>query len=84
MTDKDKIIRVFALGEKITWARKDIGRTNGTLAAETGIRFSDLLRFQRGTQKPTMSELVKIAEALKRDVDWFLRNDEPKPEVFVR
>ena len=74
----------MTIGERIKWARKDIGRTNGTLAAETGIRFSDLLRFQRGTQKPTMSQLVKIAEALYRTPEWFLCEDEPKAEVFVR
>jgi hypothetical protein len=30
-----------------------------------------------------MSELVKIAEALNRDVGFFLNDDDPQAEIFL-
>jgi len=72
------------IGERIKWARKNLEMSQARFSEKTGIISGVLWRIQHGDQKPTMSQLVKIAEALYRTPEWFLCEDEPKAEVFVR
>ncbi len=70
------------LHEKIRWARKQGGWSVGYMRKRTGIAALRISEIEAG--KPVkMSELVAIADALKRDVTFFLCDDDPKAELFL-
>lgn len=72
----------MTLHEKIGWARRERKWVMAQLSGMTGITLERLSEIEAG--KPVkMSELVKIAEALKRDVSFFLTDDDPIAELFL-
>ena len=70
------------LPEKLKYARKKMGLKCLEVSRMTGIRYSDYLRFERGTQEPKFSQLSKIANLFKREIDFFLNEEEPNDPIF--
>ena len=70
------------LHEKLRWARRERGWHIERMSDETGLRFKRIREIEAG-KRVKMSELVTIADALKRDVRFFLTEDEPKEEIFL-
>jgi len=75
--------------DKIKYAREKMNWTIEQLASESQIRddpfygamlLSDIEQHKDGV---TMSELSKIANALRRSVDWFLSEADPDDPVFL-
>jgi len=68
--------------DKIRWAIKQRGWSIGYFRKRIGVSFERICEIEGG--KPVkMSELVKIAEALNRDVGFFLNDDDPQAEIFL-
>jgi Zn-dependent peptidase ImmA (M78 family)/DNA-binding XRE family transcriptional regulator len=59
------------LGRRIADARTESGMTQASLAASTGLERTALVRIESGERKVSATELVAIATALDRPVDWF-------------
>ena len=59
------------LGRRIADARTEAGLTQADLAANTGLERTALVRIESGERKVSATELVAIADALDRPVDWF-------------
>lgn len=70
------------LGRRIAEAREDAGRTQAEVAARVGLDRTALVRIENGTRKVSATELVAIAHALERPIDWFVV--EPPPAVVSR
>ena len=72
----------MTIHEKIRWARKERGWNIGFMRKQTGLSFERISEIEAG--KPVkMNELVKIAEAVKRDISFFLSEDDPKDEILL-
>ena len=59
------------LGRRIADARTEAGLTQAELAATIGLERTALVRIESGDRKVSATELVAIAGALDRPVDWF-------------
>lgn len=70
------------LGRRIAEAREDAGRTQAEVAARVGIDRTALVRIENGSRKVSATELVGIADALERPIDWFVVA--PPPAVISR
>src|SRR5258708_12870429 len=65
------------LGRRIAEAREGAGRTQAELAALVGIDRTAFVRIEAGTRKVSATELVAIASALERPIDWFVVESPP-------
>lgn len=70
------------LGRRIAEAREDVGKTQAEVAALLGLDRTALVRIESGSRKVSATELVAIAAALERPIDWFVI--EPPPAVVSR
>ncbi len=70
------------VGQRLKRRRATIGVTQENLAAEIGISWQQLQKYEAGTNRISAARLAAIATALKTDVEWFLRpdNDVAAPE----
>ncbi len=59
------------LGQRIAEAREASGATQAELAAGVGLERTALVKIEAGTRKISATELVALAHALSRPVDWF-------------
>lgn len=59
------------LGRRFAEARTDAGMTQADLAARTGLERTALVRVEAGERKVSATELMSLADALGRPVDWF-------------
>jgi Zn-dependent peptidase ImmA (M78 family)/DNA-binding XRE family transcriptional regulator len=70
------------LGRRIAEAREDTAMTQAELAALVGVDRTAIVRIEAGTRKVSATELVAIAAALGRPIDWFVI--ESSPSVISR
>lgn len=73
----------MTIGKKIKLAREQRGWNKRRLTIETGIEVCIITRIEHTDRPVLMSELNKIAAALKRPVKFFLSEDEPPKEHFL-
>ena len=62
----------------LTWARESAGYTIEALAKKAKVKSEDLEDFERGTQRPTITQLRRLADACKRHIACFYLPDAPK------
>jgi Zn-dependent peptidase ImmA (M78 family)/transcriptional regulator with XRE-family HTH domain len=77
-----EVVTQADLGRRITDARTEAGMTQADLAARIGLERTALVRVESGERKVSATELVAIASALDRPVDWFFA--EPPAAVVSR
>jgi Zn-dependent peptidase ImmA (M78 family)/DNA-binding XRE family transcriptional regulator len=65
------------LGRRIAEARSDCGMTQADLASGIGLERTALVRLEAGDRKVSATELVALAEALGRPIDWFFTESPP-------
>jgi Zn-dependent peptidase ImmA (M78 family)/transcriptional regulator with XRE-family HTH domain len=65
------------LGRRIAQARSDYGMTQADLAASVGLERTAFVRVEAGERKVSATELVALAEALDRPIDWFFTESPP-------
>lgn len=67
-----------AIGERICRAREDLGLTQAELATHVGgIDRTAVAKMESGRRKISASELVRVAAALDRPIDWFVSESPP-------
>lgn len=65
------------LGRRIAEAREDSGKTQAELAGLVGLDRTAVVRLEAGSRKVSATELVAIASALERPIDWFVTESPP-------
>jgi transcriptional regulator with XRE-family HTH domain len=66
------------IGERIALARDHLDLTQAELAAEVGgMDRTAVAKIESGRRKVSASELVKLAVALDRPIDWFVTESPP-------
>ncbi len=65
------------IGPRIALAREDLGLTQSDLARELGIDRTAVVKLEAGRRKVSATELVRIAAALDRPIDWFVVESPP-------
>jgi len=68
---REAVVTQADLGRRIADARAEVGMTQADLAASVGLERTALVRIESGGRKVSATELVAIADALDRPVDWF-------------
>ncbi len=71
MSREAVVVTQADLGRRIADARVEVGVTQADLAAIIGLERTALVRIESGERKVSATELVAIAGALDRPVDWF-------------
>lgn len=79
---REAVVTQADLGRHIADARTEAGLTQADLAARVGLERTALVRIESGDRKVSATELVVIAGALDRPVDWFFA--EPPAAVVSR
>jgi Zn-dependent peptidase ImmA (M78 family)/transcriptional regulator with XRE-family HTH domain len=79
---REAVVTQADLGRRIADARTEAGLTQADLAARIGLERTALVRVESGDRKVSATELVVIAGALDRPVDWFFA--EPPAAVVSR
>lgn len=65
------------LGRRIAEARENAGKTQAEVAALLRLDRTAIVRIEAGTRKVSATELVAIASALDRPIDWFVVESPP-------
>lgn len=65
------------LGARLAEARRAAGLNQGELATAVGLDRTAVTRIERGERKLDSLELARMARALARPIDWFLRPPVP-------
>ena len=73
----EAVVSQADLGRRIADARAEAGMTQADLAADIGVERTALVRVESGERKVSATELVAIAGALGRPVDWFFTESPP-------
>jgi Zn-dependent peptidase ImmA (M78 family)/DNA-binding XRE family transcriptional regulator len=73
----EAVVTQADLGRRIADARTEAGMTQADLAAGIGVERTALVRMESGERKVSATELVVIARALGRPVDWFFTESPP-------
>lgn len=68
LDDTETLIR------KLIERRKALGITQTCLAEMTGLKQSNIARFERGTQSPNLDTVIKVARALGGAIDFTPNN----------
>lgn len=72
MTDKDMLASRQSIIQKLTQARLEKGLTQEQLAKLIGTQRSNICRIESGTQNLSLDMMLKIAEALGKDISIML------------
>jgi len=65
------------MGPRIALAREESGLTQAELARSVGIDRTAVAKIESGRRKVSASELVRMAAALDRPIDWFVSESPP-------
>lgn len=71
------------LGKRLKIAREAIGYTLKKVEERTGIGSSSLSDFENSKREPKFSELAKLAEIYKKNVEFFLSEEKIKEPVML-
>ena len=72
MTEKELLAARQSIVQKLTQARLEKGLTQEQLAKRIGTQRSNICRIEKGTQNLSLDLMLKIAEALDKDVSVML------------
>lgn len=74
---------MISFPERLVLARKRKALTQGILAEKIGIRSGKqtIYKWERGDAEPSLSQLVKLADALETTVCWLVEENETLPAV---
>ncbi|WP_422824305.1 helix-turn-helix domain-containing protein [Xenorhabdus siamensis] len=67
------------VGKRIQMKRKELGITAAELADRIGVSHQQLSRYERGTNRISLEQLVVVSITLKTPASWFLEDCFIKP-----
>jgi len=73
----------MTIGTRLKWARETAGITQRQLSVETDIGISTISEFENDTRGPSALQMVQLAVALHRSVDFFHQPGGPNAEVVL-
>ncbi|MDP1560526.1 MAG: XRE family transcriptional regulator [Pirellulaceae bacterium] len=73
----------MTIGTRLKWAREAAGLTQRQLSVETEIGVSTISEFESDTRGPSALQMVQLAAALQRSVDFFHQPGAPTAEVVL-
>lgn len=76
-------VPVVRIGEKVRQLRKSKGLSIQKLADLSGVSPAGVYKIETNGMVPTVTTLVKLANALERRVTYFMEEDDNLPEVNV-
>lgn len=59
------------IGHRIVQARLSAGLTQAALSEKTGYAIRTITAWETNKRHPRITNLIRVAEATKRDVSWF-------------
>lgn len=65
------------LGARVAEAREALGVTQASLAEDLGIDRTSVVRLEAGSRKVSAGELARVAQFLRRPIDWFVLESPP-------
>ncbi len=71
------------IGERLRLAREAIGFTQTMAGQASGIGASSISEFENSTREPRFSQLSRLAAAYKRDLTFFLTDEDVAPDVML-
>jgi len=71
------VVDAVDIGARIAAARDELGLTQADLGRQINVDRTGVVKIEAGTQKVSASELVQIAAALDRPIDWFVVESPP-------
>ena len=74
MTEKELLTARQSIVQKLTQARLEKGLSQEQLAKRIGTQRSNICRIEKGTQNLSLDLMLKIAEALDKDVSVMLED----------
>ena len=69
-----------AIGDRLRYARRRVGRSQADLAAASGVGVATIRRVELGQVEPRPSTVRKLAAALGVRVEWLSVGDGPVTE----
>lgn len=69
-----KQIDIYA-GAQVKKARKEINMSQGKLAESCGIAFQQIQKYERGTNRISISRMCQISEILEKPIWFFVPQD---------
>ena len=82
MTEKELLAARQRIVQKLTQARLEKGLSQEQLAKRIGTQRSNICRIEKGTQNLSLDLMLKIAEALDKDVSVMLEERSSTDEVM--
>lgn len=71
------------MGRKIYTMRRFRGLSQEKLAEEIGVSFQQLQKYEKGVNRIALERLLKLAEALKVDIDEFISSEPNTLGMFI-
>lgn len=63
------------LADRVRAGRVDLGWNQSALAKAVGVNRSFICRIEKGTERPTVETLRKLADVLGKSLDWLVGRD---------
>ncbi len=67
----------ITIGERIRQARDELGLTQADLGSRIGLDRTAIAKIETGRRRVSAAELVQLAAALDRPIDWFVTDSPP-------
>lgn len=83
MTEKELLAARQSIVQKLTQARLEKGLSQEQLAKRIGTQRSNICRIEKGTQNLSLDLMIKIAEALDKDVSVCLRKGAAQWKKYI-
>jgi transcriptional regulator with XRE-family HTH domain len=64
-----------SIGERLTLARKTIGRTQADFARQARVSNSAYNQYERGRKRPAVDQANRLCDAYQLTLDWIYRGD---------
>jgi transcriptional regulator with XRE-family HTH domain len=72
------------VGKRIQMKRRELGITAAELADRIGVSHQQLSRYERGTNRISLEQLVVVSITLKTSVSWFLEDCFTTPPPLMK
>lgn len=73
----------MSFGDRLKWAREAAGLTQEKLSAAAQVGISTISEFENDKRDPSSLQMVRMAEAVKRRIEFFFESGEPIQEVVL-
>ena len=73
----------MTLGEKLKYARLELGWTQTKAAEVSGVCQPDISNYELGRRVPKLAVLIRLSEVYCRSLSFFLSKDKPEKATIL-